>query len=148
MSLNWYLLLVFILSLLANVLSLLMFLARVHWPGVAGLLGNLALAMGVPALVVAIVGALAGLGVMFWLMPLLYAAFCLFGLIVDVILNVEFRQPRRPAILVPFLVLFYVSLIGMWGMLWQLGFVPWALVGVVYFGMLGSSFYALGKGVG
>jgi len=38
--------------------------------------------------------------------------------------------------------------IGMWGMLWNLGFLYWGITGVMYFLMLGSSIYASRKGVG
>ena len=37
---------------------------------------------------------------------------------------------------------------GMWGMLWNLGIWQWAISGVTYFAMMGSSAYAGKKGVG
>ncbi len=101
-----------------------------------------------PALVIAIIGAIQGFGVSFGLAPLLYAAFALFALIVDVILKIEFRNPRRLVILLPFLLLYFVPLMMMWGMMWLLGLGFWIITGATYFAMVVASFYALDKGVG
>ena len=148
MSLDTYFWWIFIVANAVNLLSAAMFITRVRLPERTGLFGNLALLMGLPAAILAVLGMANQVGLMTWLMPLLYAGFSVFGLLVDVILKIEFRQPRRPAILVPFLLLFFISLIGMWGMLWNLGVLPWAITGLTYFAMVGASFYALGKGVG
>ena len=44
MTVERYLVLIFVLSVSVNVLSVLMFLGRVHWPKRSGLFGNLAIA--------------------------------------------------------------------------------------------------------
>lgn len=143
-----YLLLIFLLANSINILSFIMFIARVKWPKNADLIGNLAIFMGVPALIIAVIGALQGFGVSFGLAPLLYAAFALFALIVDVILKIEFRNPRRLVILLPYLLLYFVPLMMMWGMMWLLGLGFWIITGVTFFAMVIASFYALNKGVG
>ena len=81
MLMETYLLLIFLLANIINILSFITFIARVKWPKNADLFGNLAILMGLPALVIAIIGAIQGFGVSFGLAPLLYAAFALFALI-------------------------------------------------------------------
>jgi hypothetical protein len=56
--------------------------------------------------------------------------------------------PRLPAILIPSLILYHVSLIGMWGTLWNLDLLPLAITGVACFATLGVCFCALAKEVG
>lgn len=143
-----YLLAVFILANTVNLLAAAMFLARVLRPSWARLLGNLALLMGLPALLLSVQGWRSGYQLFVWLPPLLWAVFALFGLVVDVILQIEFRQPQRWAILGPFLLLFYLPLIMMWGMTWLAGVPYWAITGLTYFAMLAASFYASRRGVG
>ncbi len=152
MDIDQYLLYIFVITVLINLFAMLMFLGRVHWPQLgpqpAGLFGILALVMGIPALMMVIVGIKHQFSFSFWLMPLLYTIFCVISLFLDIIWKIEFRQPRRLEILIPFLLLFFLSVIGMWGMLWNLGFLYWGITGVMYFLMLGSSIYASRKGVG
>lgn len=148
MPLQSFLWAVFGVALPANVFCALMYWARVRRPERAALWGGLALLLGIPALVIALLGMLNNLGALYWLMPLLYALFCAVCWALDYWLKIEFRRPRRPVILVPFLILFYVPLIGMWGMLWGLSFLPWALAGLAYFANLGGAAYAGRRGVG
>ncbi|HCB50121.1 MAG TPA: hypothetical protein DEP47_11505 [Chloroflexi bacterium] len=148
MMMETYLLLIFLLANSINILSILMFIARVKWPKNADLFGYLAILMGLPALALAVIGAIQGFGISFGLAPLLYAAFTLFALIVDVILKIEFRNPRRLVILLPFLLFYFVPLMMMWGMMWLLGLGFWIITGVTYFATVVASFYALNKGVG
>jgi hypothetical protein len=143
-----YLLLIFLLSNSINILSFLMFISRVNWPDRADLFENLAIFMGVPSLILAIIGALQGFGVSFSLAPLLYSAFALFALVVDVILKIEFRNPRRMVILLPYLLLYFAPLMMMWGMIWLLGSVFWAITGLTFLAMVIASFYSLNRGVG
>ena len=153
-SLTVYLWAIFGVCTLANLFIAAMFYCRVKRPERAKLWGILSLLMGVPALLLALGGLLGGYssayegGALYWLAPLIYAAFCLLDLFLDYILHIEFRNPRRSAILAPYLVLFYVGLMMMWGMLWNLGVLPWAIAGLSYFAMVWASIYALRNGVG
>ena len=152
MNVDQYLTYIFVLVLLVNIVSMLMFLGRVWWPKQrfqpAGIFGVIAILLGFPASILVGVGVVQDFGISYWLMPLLYVAFTLFALIVDVILKVEFRQPRRLEILIPFLLIYFLPVLGMWGMVWNLGLVYWLLTGVTYSGMIGSAIYASRKGVG
>ncbi|NIS83077.1 MAG: hypothetical protein GTO14_23400 [Anaerolineales bacterium] len=147
-TIDQYLLFVFIVSVLINLASTLMFLSRVHRPEYTNPLAIFAIILGLPALVLMMLGVTNDFGIAYWIMPLLYVVFSVFALSVDFIWKIEFRQPRRLEILIPFLLLYFVSLIGMWGMLWNLGLVYWVISGVTYFSMVASAIYALRKGVG
>jgi len=152
MNVDQYLTYIFVLVLLVNIVSMLMFIGRVQWPNQkfqpAGIFGVIAILLGIPALILVGVGVVQDFGISYWLMPLLYVAFTLFALIVDVILKLEFRQPRRLEILIPFLFIYFLPVLGMWGMVWNLGLVYWLLTGVTYSGMIGSAIYASRMGVG
>jgi hypothetical protein len=148
MTLETFLFWIFILAVFINTLSTMLFLGRIYWPAQTGFLGAITIALGIPAFGLAMWAALAGFEFSYWLFPLLYSFFAVFALIVDYVLNIEFRQPRRLEILVPFLLLYFISLIGMWGMLWNLGIVYWAIAGVTYFAMVASSIYTARKGYG
>lgn len=147
MSMDIYLILVFLLAASINILSFFSFLSRVRWPEYARIFEILVIIMGIPALVLAIIGSLQGYGVSFGLAPLLFAAFALFALILDVILKIEFRNPRRLVILLPFLLLYFVPLMMMWGMMWLLGLGFWIITGATFIAMVIASFYSLDKGV-
>jgi hypothetical protein len=148
MTLEEYLLGIFILAVLINVLSTFLFLGRIYWPAQTRVLGAITIGMGVPTFALGLAAALQGYELGYWLFPMLYSAFAVFALIVDYILDIEFRQPRRLGILIPFLLLYFISLIGMWGMLWNLGIVFWAVAGLTYFAMVASSIYAARRGYG
>jgi hypothetical protein len=143
-----FLLGVFALATSVNVVAGAMFWARVRRAAWAGPLGVAAVLLGVPALLLAVAGAASGVSWTRWVFPLLYAVFAAVTLLLDFILKVEFRSPRRSRILAPFLILYYVPLVAMWGMLWDLGLVYWALNGVSYLGMLWASLWAVRKGAG
>ena len=151
-SLTFYLWAIFVVSTLSNLFSAAMFYCRVKHPQRAGLWGILSLAMGIPALLLAVAGLLSGYtsayagGALYWIAPLIYAAFCLLDLLLDYVFHIEFRQPPRPVILAPFLLLFYLGLMMMWGMLWNLSLLPWIFAGLCYFAMVAASIYALRNG--
>jgi hypothetical protein len=143
-----FLLGVFALATSANLVSAAMFWARVRRPAWSRPLGVAAIALGAPALALAVAGATSGISWTRWLFPLLYAIFAAVTLLLDFILKVEFRQPRRASILVPFLILYYFPLVAMWGMLWDSGLVYWAVNGASYLAMLFLSLWAVRKGAG
>lgn len=148
LGLEDYLLFVFALSVAVNALSALMFFTRVLWPPAAEAAGNTLLLLGLPAAALAVVAIVSGISTLYWVALLVYVAFCAFDLYLDVIRRIEFRNPRRPEILVPFLVLYYVALLGMWASLWSLGFGYWLASGGTFLLTVGGSTYALEKGVG
>ena len=81
-----------------------------------GMVVNHALGLVVAGLAVPATAALVGYahaGSPWWIGPAVFDAFVALMLIVDYLRPVEFRQPARPAILVPYLILFYGSILLM-----------------------------------
>jgi hypothetical protein len=106
------------------------------------------LASGVPALVGGVAALIAGLDSALWIPLLIWAVFTAFGFVVDVARPVEFRSPRRPAILAPFLTLFYLGTMSMWGVLFGFSLVAFGIVGVTYVFQVSASIGAQRRGVG
>ncbi len=79
--------------------------------GVNRAIGWLIAVLAVPATVA--VWGLAAAGNPWWIGPAVFDAFVVLMLVVDYIRPVEWRHPQRPAILVPYLVLFFVAILLM-----------------------------------
>jgi hypothetical protein len=84
---------------------------RTHGMAVNHAAGYLVAALAVPA-TAALVGYAAS-GSAWWLGPALFDGFVALMLVVDYLRPVQFRSPRRPSILVPYLLLFFGSIVVM-----------------------------------
>ena len=124
------------------------FITRVKKPDLEHGLSILYNALGIPTVIIIIFNLIFQREWWFWLFPTLFLCFLIFDIIVDYVKKIEFRNPRNPRILVPFLILYYVSIILMWGLTWTLGALYGAITGVTYFLQMGGSIYAGKHGVG
>jgi len=131
-----------------NVLTFLLFLSRVKWPNKEMKLGISTILMAIPAIVIASLNTTAGREWVYWVMPLIFVAWAILALVVDVIRKEEFRQPRNPKILVPFLLLFYISLGGMGALTWQMSLGLWALTAATFALQFCGMVYAFRHGKG
>lgn len=77
-----------------------------------------------------------------------YTIFCVLCLVVDYWKKIEFRNPKKLKILIPFLVLYYYSLLMMTLSINQLGIFPWILTSLLLFFQLGMAYYAGKHGKG
>ena len=143
MLLDLLLICLYILAIFMIGLSLALFLSRVSRPDLARIFRNVVLFLGILAFALLAFAIKNQLMNGFWFHPLMYVIFSLSTLLVDVLLKIGFRQAIRPGLLAPFLLLLIVPLIWLWFVLGKLGLIYWAIVGVVYFLILASSFYAL-----
>ena len=132
----------------ANIIISTIFITRVKKPEIEKILGILYNALGIPTVVIIILNLYFQREWWFWLIPLLFFCLILFDLIVDYVKKIEFRNPKNPRILVPFLTLYYCSIILMWGLTWILGAIYGAITGITYFLQLACSIYAGKHGVG
>ena len=132
----------------ANIIISTIFITRVKKPEIEKSLGILYNALGIPTLVIIILNLYFQREWWFWLFPLLFFGLIIFDLIVDYVKKIEFRNPKNPRILVPFLTLYYSSIILMWALTWILGAIYGAITGITYFLQLGCSIYAGKHGVG
>jgi len=138
----------FILINIFNATVFLLFFSRVKIAEFSRKIGIFNLALGIPILIIAILNLILFRDWWYWLFPFLLIGFILYCLVVDYILKIEFRNPRKLSILVPFLLLFYISIILMWGLTWSLGVLYGAITGITYFLQLFGAYYAGKHGVG
>ncbi|MFX0025083.1 MAG: hypothetical protein ACFE8M_01620 [Candidatus Hermodarchaeota archaeon] len=138
----------FILINIFNLSVFALFLSRVKKPEVSKKIGIFSLSLGIPTLTIAIINLIIQREWYYWFFPLLLVGFILFSLIVDYIKKIEFRNPRKKSILLPFLILFYVSIILMWGLTWVLGVIYGGITAITYFLQLFGAYYAGKHGVG
>jgi hypothetical protein len=132
----------------ANVTISIIFISRVKKPGLEHGIGIVYIALGIPTVIIIIFNIIFQREWWFWIFPSLFLIFIIFELIVDYIIRIEFRNPRNIRILVPYLIMYYVSIILMWGLTWTLGVLYGAITGITYFIQLGCAIYAGKHGVG
>ena len=138
----------FIIINVFNLTVFALFLSRVKKPVIARKIGIFNLFLGIPTLIIALINLILQREWWYWLFPLLLVGFIIFSLIMDYIKKIEFRNPRKKSILIPFLLLFYISIILMWGLTWILGVVFGAITAITYFIQLFGAYYAGKHGVG
>lgn len=138
----------FIIINIFNITVFMLFISRVKKPEISRKIGLFNLALGIPIFILAIFNLILFREWWYWLFPFLLIGFILFTLIVDYIIKIEFRNPRKLSILIPFLLLFYISIILMWGLTWILGLIYGAITGITYFLQLFGAYYAGKHGAG
>ncbi len=123
------------------------FFSRPHNPEWNRGLGVLILCMAVPAAVAAVLNVGNGRG-WWWAAPASFVAFAALELVVDYVAGVQFRQPPRPAVLVPYLALFYGSILAMGLYLLPVSRTLWAITGGTVALLLAATVFAQVRGVG
>lgn len=131
-----------------NILTFFIFVSRVKWSSIVHKLAVATILMAVPAIVVAFLNKAAGCEWLYWAMPIVFIAWAVLALVVDIIRKQEFRQPRNLRILAPFLILFYVGLGGMGVLTWRIGFTFWVVTAVTFALQFGGMAYAHRHGKG
>ena len=132
-----------------NVLQTAGFLSRVRYGmTVNHVLGLVIAALAVPATAALVAYLRAGSGALYWLGPAVFDAFVVFMLVVEYLHPIEFRSPRMPAILVPYLVLFFGSIVLMGLPMFRIDRSLWGVTVVTSALLLASMGYAMFKGVG
>ena len=98
-----------------NVLQAVGFLSRVRTGSMVinHLLGQVMIALAVPAALALVAFVRASAGWRQWIGPAMYLAFVVLEVIVDYVWQVEFRSPMRYGILVPYLLLFFGAILLM-----------------------------------
>lgn len=108
--------------------------------------GLLIAALALPA-TVALIG-MARTGSPWWIGAAVFDAFVVLMLIVDYLRPVEFRHPARPLLLVPYLVLFFGSILLMGLAMFEVNRGLWIVTVATSTGLLVSMSVALREGVG
>jgi hypothetical protein len=133
-----------------NVLQGAGFLSRIRTGSMAinHLLGYVIVALAVPATVALVALGRARAGWLHWVGPAAYLAFIVFMVAVEYVWAVEFRSPMRYDVLVPYLVLFFGSILLMGLPMFRLNRPLWLVTVVTTAFLLGSMVAAMRKGVG
>lgn len=111
-------------------------------------LGFAIIALSVPALVALIGFVRSGAWALAYLGPVVFLGFVALMVVVDYLAPVEFRSPPRSVILVPYLVLFFGSILLMGLPMYTLNRSYWLVTVVTSAALLASMVVAMRKGVG
>ncbi|HPB63844.1 MAG TPA: hypothetical protein PLM80_00525 [Mesotoga sp.] len=133
---------------LINIFTFLMFLSRVKWPKVEILFGTATIILALPAVTIGALNLLRSANFLLWFPAILYGFWALLALVVDYLLKIEFRNPAKPSILVPFLILFYFSVGGMAAAFYRIDLYLWLISGVTSILNLYGAYYAGKQGKG
>ena len=133
---------------LVNLLQATGFATRVIDPGINRTLGIGIMALGVPAGFALISFVRAKSGWRFDLGPALFLVFVITELVVDHLLMLEFRSPRRTEILIPYLTLFFGSIVLMGAPMIRINRRLWTVTAITTLILLGAMGFAMARGVG
>ena len=136
----------FWLSTSINVVGTALFLTRVHWPAASKWFGYGTELLGIPALVFGILDITHGTVDFSTWAKLAYSAWALYAFSVDHIFQIEYRDPRKPGIIVPYVVAYYIGIGTLAAAQFGSGIAPWAVAGVTCIAAVAASFYARAKG--
>lgn len=130
-----------------NLLQGIGFLTRPVAPEVNPVLGLVIAALAVPATWAVLVFVRLRAGWLFTGGPVAFDAFVVLMLVVDHLARVEWRDPVVPAIQVPYLVLFFGSIVLMGLPMFRVDRRRWLVTVASTAGLLGSMLYAMSMGV-
>jgi len=133
-----------------NVLQTAGFLSRVATGSmrVNRAIGYVIIALAIPATAAMVAYLRSGAGWRFWIGPAVFDMFAAFSLVVDHLYPVEFRSPARPAVLVPYLLLFFGSILLMGLPMFRIDIQLWAVTVATTVALLASMVFAMIRGVG
>jgi hypothetical protein len=149
-QLRWAVLTVWVVVNAVNVLQGVGFLSRVRTGKMTinRQLGIVMLACAVPVAVALVAFVRARTGWLNWTGPAVYLVFVLLELMVDYVRPVEFRDPMRYQILVPYLLLFFGAILLMGLPMFELNRSLWLVTVATTIFLLVSMVVAMRKGVG
>jgi hypothetical protein len=131
-----------------NVLQAAGFASRVIDPEINRVLGIAIIALGIPAGIALVSLVRSRSGWRFYAGPVSFMMFVVTELAVDYLWQLEFRAPRRPEILIPYLVLFFGSIVLMGAPMFRINRRRWALTATTSLILLGAMGFAMANGVG
>ena len=130
----------------ANLAGVGLFVARVHAPAAAPILGYATQAIGIPALAFGIRDAVRGEFSATTAGLFTYAAWAFGAAVVDHVFQLNYRDPVNLAVLVPYVVAYYVGIGVLSATQLDNGVAPWVIAGSTCILAVGASFYARAMG--
>ena len=124
------------------------FATRPFAPEVNPVLGLVIAALALPATWALIVFVRERAGWRHVIGPVVFDAFVLFMLVVEHVADVEWRDPVVPAVLVPYLVLFFGSIVLMGAPMFRIDRRRWLVTAVTASLLIAAMLYATAMGVG
>lgn len=124
------------------------FATRPFAPEVNPVLGLVIAALGVPAAWALVVFMRTGAGWRHVVGPLAFLAFVVLMLAVDHVADVEWRDPVVPAILVPYVTLFFASIVLMGAPMFRIDRRRWLVTVATATLLIASMLFAMAMGVG
>jgi len=146
----WAALTVWVVVNAVNILQSVGFLSRIR-TGTMTLnhqLGYAMFALGVPAAIALVGFVRARAGLLSWLGPAVYMGFLALMLVVDYVAPIEFRSPPLYGVLVPYLVLFFGSILLMGLPMYEINRSYWLVTVATSVLLIGSMLWAMREGVG
>ncbi len=133
-----------------NILQAAGFLSRVVTGAMTinHVLGRVIMMFAIPAIAAMIAFVRAGAGWRHWIGPAVFLAFVGMMIAVEYVWQVEFRSPRLYSVLVPYLVLFFGSILLMGLPMFHMNRPLWLVTVATTVLLLGSMVFAMSKGVG
>jgi len=95
-------------------------------------MGWLVYALSIPALVVSIILLVRGKTWSFWLGGFLFIVYAAFGYWIDYVRGIQWRNPLRPSILVPYVLLYLGTVMFYWWPLGALSRPLWIAFGILF----------------
>lgn len=89
-------------------------------------------ALCIPALIISLILLRGGKSWHFWAGGFLFLIYAVFGLYVDYIAQIDFRNPFLPAVGIPYVMLYLVTVMFYWWPLWNLSQLLWGGYTVLY----------------
>ncbi|MCU0473716.1 MAG: hypothetical protein MUC93_10180 [Bacteroidales bacterium] len=136
----------FWLATTVNIVGTGLFLTRVHAPEAAKWFGYGTQLLGIPALALAVVDITNRSTDFATWSNMGYAAWSIFSVTVDYVLKLEYRNPFKPGIIIPYVAVYYGAIGCMSAAQMNNGYAPWIIAGATCIINVGASFYSRSKG--
>lgn len=136
----------FWLSTSSNLMGTALFISRVHYPNSAEWFGYGTQLMGIPALTLSMYDFTQNQTDFATWGNLAYASWALGAVLVDHVFKVEYRDPLRPGIMVPYVAGYYFAIGLQAAAQYESGLIPWAIAGTCCVINTAASLYAHKKG--
>ena len=94
--------------------------------------GWIVYALCIPAAIISIVLLLGGKSWSFWLGGFLFVVYAAFGYWVDYVAQIQFRNPLRLSIVLPYVLLYLATVMFYWWPLWPLSRLLWFVYAILY----------------